>query len=280
VSRASTGLPAGIVGNAALCSQGDGGTGGGGGASGSTSASSTAAGGNLPPLATSSALTASGAGDSSDPMSGTPRGQPHRRESNPVKPLFKVHLPDNQKTLVPFQPSLKVAEILNKICSRRGLDSSLHYLTLADDELPLAGHLTVSNLGTTEVRLRQGLAKSSGSGASGSGSGAGGSAGGSLLSSAEGGVFPQAYQLLRRGRFAADRFTVTIHKDHVVLEKRGRSKIPVNKPITEITRAFCNADKPKQVTLEFSGEKAHIYEAESVEEATNIVNKLEQARKL
>jgi hypothetical protein len=56
--------------------------------------------------------------------------------------------------------------------------------------------------------------------------------------------------------------------------------LQTTKPIADLARAFCNADKPKHVVLEFRGEKASTYEAESTEAAQNIVNKLERARKL
>mmetsp|Transcript_3562 Transcript_3562/g.9704 ORF Transcript_3562/g.9704 Transcript_3562/m.9704 type:complete len:350 (+) Transcript_3562:82-1131(+) len=76
--------------------------------------------------------------------------------SRVVRPLLAIHLPNDLKTLVPYQPDLKISQLLIKICFKRGLDIGNHYLTTADSNTPLDHKMTVDKLGAKELYLRSG----------------------------------------------------------------------------------------------------------------------------
>lgn len=42
------------------------------------------------------------------------------------RPLIAIHLPNELKTLVPFEPELKISQLLIKICFKRGNSQSNH----------------------------------------------------------------------------------------------------------------------------------------------------------
>jgi len=71
----------------------------------------------------------------------------------PTQTIFVVHLPNQTKATLKFQPGIKLSEVLHTVCSKRNLNPNEHYFKLAGSNGMLKLELTLQDLGVGEVLL-------------------------------------------------------------------------------------------------------------------------------
>jgi len=71
----------------------------------------------------------------------------------PNQSIFVVHLPNQTKVTLKFQPSFKLSEVLHTVCSKRGMPPSDYYFKMGSSNNPVKLETTLQELGVGEIML-------------------------------------------------------------------------------------------------------------------------------
>jgi SAPK-interacting protein 1 (Sin1), middle CRIM domain/Raf-like Ras-binding domain len=174
------------------------------------------------------------------------------------KKLFKVVLPDEQKTLLPYQADMKLSQIMLSVCRKRGLTPSDHFFTEPDDNLQLSETRTVGEIGIDEVFLRSRSAIAS------------------TVDQTK--LALQTFSVTRHAhsvrRFQNESLTLSVDKDRFYIEKKKKGSKKTNRLITEIVQAVVG-EKAGQFTIHYIDGKDITLVASSNEVAAEICSKIE-----
>ena len=78
-----------------------------------------------------------------------PQREGTRSASADRAPLV-IHLPQKEKATVPYQATMKISELIRKVCDRRGMNATEYHLETSSGQI-LASDSLVQDMGTEEA---------------------------------------------------------------------------------------------------------------------------------
>jgi len=77
----------------------------------------------------------------------------HRSSSQTVKPVFTIHLPNNERNTVKYQQNMRLSDLLKNLCSKRNMNPNDYFFHKVGSSTPVRLDIGLQDLGVNEIML-------------------------------------------------------------------------------------------------------------------------------